>query len=49
MRSDTKYKGALTNPNKNIMYYLNLLINKLNYLYVKYIYNFNNKHKLLDK
>ena len=46
LRSDTKYEGELNEPNKNIEYYLNLIINKLYLLYVKYIYNFNNKHNL---
>ena len=46
MKSDTKYSGELTNPVKNLDYYYNFLLSKLNYIYVKYIYNFKNKHKL---
>ena len=49
LRSDTVYVGSLEKPNKNIQYYLNLLLDKLNFVYVKYIYNFKNKHNLLDK
>ena len=49
LRSDTKYYGYLEKPNKNIQYYLNLLLDKLNFVYVKYIYNYKNKHNLLDR
>jgi glycosyltransferase involved in cell wall biosynthesis len=47
MMSDTEYKGELNEPIKNYSYYYNFLLSKLNYIYVKYIYNFKNKHKLL--
>ena len=43
LRSDTKYEGPLKEPKKNLSYFFNLLICKLNYFYLKYIYNFNNK------
>ena len=46
MKSDDKYQGELENPIKNLNYYFNMLIDKLNFFYVKYIYNFRNKHKL---
>ncbi len=46
MKSDNKYNGELDNPVKNLNYYSNLLIDKLNFFYVKYIYNFRDKHKL---
>jgi glycosyltransferase involved in cell wall biosynthesis len=49
LKSDLKFDGELKQPIKNINYYFNLFINKLNYIYVKYIYNFNNKHKLIEK
>jgi|TARA_Y100000389_G_scaffold61685_1_gene57728 GT2 family glycosyltransferase len=49
MKSDLKFDGELKQPKKNINYYFNLFINKLNYIYVKYIYNFNNKHRLIEK
>ena len=48
MKSDDKYQGELDNPIKNLNYYFNLLIDKLNFFYVKYIYNFRNKHKLKE-
>ena len=44
LKSDTKYLGELNEPKKNIRYFLHLVLCKLNYLYIKYIYNFNNKH-----
>ena len=44
--SDTKYKGELKNPEKNINYFLQLFLCKLNFYYIKYIYNINNKKKL---
>ena len=47
LKSDTKYTGELENPKKNLMYWANLILNKLNFIYVKYIYNFKNRHKLL--
>jgi GT2 family glycosyltransferase len=47
MKSDTRYKGELKSPKKSLLYLANLFINKLNYLYIKYIYNFKNRHKLL--
>ena len=46
MKSDTPYQGELKEPKKNLNYLLNYIISKLYYLYVKYIYNFRNKHKL---
>jgi len=41
--SDTKYYGPLKEPKKNLSFLINLFLNKLNYLYLKYIYNINNK------
>jgi len=38
--SDSKYEGALSDPVKNIQFYLELLICKLNYIYLK-IFNSN--------
>ena len=49
MQSDTKYLGALSNPKKNVNYLVNIIINKIYYFYVKYIYNYNNKHELINK
>ena len=48
LRSDSKYFGELKKPAKNMSYFYNLLINKINYFYIKYIYNFRNKHNLID-
>ena len=44
LNSDTKYLGELDEPKKNIKYFLHLVLCKLNYFYIKYIYNINNKH-----
>ena len=46
MRSDTVYNGELREPNKNLEYLFNLFINKIYLIYIKYIYNFRNKHNL---
>ena len=49
LRSDTKYLDELKDPIKNLDYYYNYLLDKINFLYIKYIYNFRNKHKLFNK
>ena len=46
LNSDTKYLGELKNPKKKINYLFQLTLCKLNYLYIKYIYNLNNRHNL---
>ena len=46
LKSDTKYIDELKEPIKNLEFSYNYLINRLNYFYIKYIYNFKNKHKL---
>ncbi len=46
LKSDSKYDNELKEPNKTLTYFVNLLLCKLNYLYVKYLYNFNNKDDL---
>ena len=46
LKSDTKYDGALDLPRKSLKYYSQLILCKLNYLYIKYIYNIKNKHNL---
>jgi glycosyltransferase involved in cell wall biosynthesis len=43
LHSDKKYYGELTEPIINMKYIFKFLFCKLNYIYVKYIYNFNNK------
>ena len=47
LNSDTKYSGEIQNPKKTKKYFLQLLFCKLNYLYIRYIYNINNRHKLI--
>jgi glycosyltransferase involved in cell wall biosynthesis len=47
LNSDTKYEGQLRNPKKNINYFLQLILCKLNFCYIKYIYNMNNNKKLI--
>ena len=49
LKSDTRYLGELNNPKKSFNFYWQLALSKLNYLYIKYIYNINNKHKLIRK
>ena len=46
LRSNKKYDGELKDPKKNIKFYFNLFLNKINFFYIKYIYNFNNKNNL---
>ena len=43
LRSDTKYSGELDSPKIGIIYLINLFLCKLNYIYVKFIYNKFNK------
>ena len=45
LRSDSKYNGELSDPIKNINYYYNYILSKLNFFYIKYIYKFKNKIK----
>ena len=47
INSDTKYTGKLKQPTKTPVYFIQLFICKLNYIYIKYIYNINNKHNLI--
>ena len=35
LRSDSIYEGELSNPNRNVKFYLELIICKLNYIYLK--------------
>ena len=46
LKSNTKYQNHLSDPIKDLNYYFNFFLSKLNFFYVKYIYNFKNKHKL---
>lgn len=47
LNSDTKYLGELKDPKKDIKYLIQLILCKFNFLYIKFIYNINNKHKLI--
>jgi len=46
LNSDKLYDGELSKPNKTPIYLIKYILCKLNYLYIKYIYNFNNQIKL---
>ena len=48
LKSGTKYTKELNEPNKNFNYIISYFFNRFNYIYVKYIYNFKNKNKLID-
>ena len=37
LKSDTKYNGKLKDPNKTLCLHLSLMINRINYYYVKYV------------
>ena len=47
LESGTVYKGELNEPKKNINYYIKFFLCKINYLYIKYIYNYKNKNNLI--
>ena len=47
LNSDTRYLGELESPKKNIKYFTQLILCKINFIYVKYIYNTNNRHNLI--
>ena len=47
LKSESRYNGKLTEPNKNFVFLFNLFICKLNLFYIKYIYNFKNRNNLL--
>ena len=46
LKSDTKYISELASPKKTLNFYFQLFISKINFLYIKYIYNIKNKHNL---
>jgi glycosyltransferase involved in cell wall biosynthesis len=48
LKSDTKYNGPLNDPLKNLKFYFYYLFNRFNFFYIKYLYNFRNKHNLLN-
>ena len=47
IKSDTKYQGELSTPKKNFKFFIQLIVCKINYLYIKYVYNIKNKHNLI--
>ena len=49
LKSETVYKDQLDEPKKDLFFLIGLLKCKINYIYVKYIYNFNDKIKLVSK
>ena len=46
INSDEEYHGELKSPKKNVDFFIKLMLCKMNYLYIKYIYNINNKNNL---
>ena len=48
LKADTKYDGPLIEPSKNITYFINLLISKLHFVYLK-VFNSNLQKEQLDK
>ena len=49
LNSNSRYTGELNSPKKTLGYICNFFLCKLNYLYIKYIYNIKNKHNLTYK
>lgn len=49
LKSNTKYLTELNNPKKDLSYFLNLILCKINLIYIKYVYNYNNRNDLLKK
>ena len=49
LESDTKFYKPLDDPKKSFNYFFSLFLCKINLLYIKYIYNFNNKNNLINK
>ena len=47
LRSGQIYNGELKEPKKEFIYYINLFLCKMNFLYIKYIYNYKNKNGLV--
>ena len=47
LRSGQIYNGELKEPKKEFIYYINLFLCKMNFLYIKYIYNYKNKNGLI--
>ena len=49
LKSDKIYEGELSNPRKTMRFLFKLLLCKINYFYIRYLYNFRNRHKLIIK
>ena len=49
LKSDIRYDGELNEPKISFSYIFNLILCKINFFYIKYIYNYNNRHNLLNK
>ena len=49
LKSDLRYDGELGKPVFSLKYFIQLFLCKINYFYIKFIYNYNNKHNLLNK
>ena len=49
LKSDLRYDGELGKPVFSLKYFIQLFLCKINYFYIKFIYNYNNKHNLLKK
>ncbi len=47
LKSGIKYNGELTDPHKNLKYFFRYFLCKINYMYIKYIYNFKNRNNLV--
>jgi len=48
LESNTKYLGELDNPKRSLRFFVQLILCKINYFYIKNIYNINNLHKLIN-
>tara|TARA_Y100000591_G_scaffold327561_1_gene352293 strand:+ start:2411 stop:3316 length:906 start_codon:yes stop_codon:yes gene_type:complete len=46
LKSDTKYYGPLNEPKHDIKYLINFILCKINFFYIKYVYNFRNRNNL---
>ena len=46
LKSDTPYKGELNKPEITLNFLVQFLICKINFIYIKYVYNINNRSKL---
>ena len=46
LKSDTPYKQELMKPKLTLTFVIYFIICKINSLYIKYVYNFNNRNRL---